>query len=97
MTFNPYDFGHKDPANWPSLPGGFKTPHACLAAGLEYINWASQYLKPETLAFRAALAMDDENPELDEQLVDDIDLIFKLALDLQPELEDVLAKAGRQR
>ena len=41
--------------------------------------------------------MDDENPELDDQLVDDIDLLFKLALDLQPEIEDVLAKAGRQR
>jgi hypothetical protein len=95
MTFNPYDFGHKDPADWPRMPGGFSTPHAALREGLELISWASQYLKPETLAFRAALAMDDENPELDEQLVDDIDLLFKLALDLQPELEDVLAKVNR--
>lgn len=97
MTWTPYDFGSKDPAAWPNYPGGFKTPHACLATGLEFINWASQYLKPETLAFRAALALDDENPELDEQMVDDLELLFKLALDLQLDLEDVLAKAGRQR
>lgn len=94
--FNPYEFGHRDPEEWPVTPGGYRNAYEALESALTLLNWASQYVKPETLAFRHALWMDDENPELNEQLQDDIELLFKLGVDLSGELDDLLSKLRRE-
>lgn len=96
MTFDPYAFGQRDAADWPVTPGGPRNAYAALEMALTLMNWASAFIKPETLAFRHALAFDDENPELDEQLQDDLELLFKLACDLEMELEDTLNQLRRK-
>lgn len=96
MTYNPHEFGHRDPEQWPVTPGGFRNAYDALGQALYLMNWASQFIRPETLAFRHALWLDDENPELDEQLQDDIELLFKLGVDLAGELDDVLSKMRRE-
>lgn len=96
MDFDPYNFGARDPEQWPAIPGGFRSPYEALDSALSLMSWASSYIKPETLAFRHALWLDDENPELDDQLRDDIDLLFKLSSDLAGDLEDLLSKLRKE-
>ena len=81
-----------DASEWPVTRSGPRNAYAALENALTLMNWASSFLKPETLAFRHALDLDDEQPEIDEQLQDDIDLLFKLAIDLESDLDGLLSK-----